>query len=85
MNKNLKYSTYKIISIIQLGNTFDVIKYNEDYEIWDTLVNKTKTNMYSLNPSVTLSNGQIVNIPMKVISIEETKRDGPNRFGTSKK
>ena len=33
---------------------------------------------------IQLNSGEIVNIPMKVVSVEEVKTDNFNRFGTSK-
>lgn len=40
--------TFKFTKI--KGNTFDVIKYNEDFEIWATLLNKTRTGSFNLTP-----------------------------------
>ena len=65
------------------GNTFDYVKYNEDFEIWAMLENKTYSREFNLNPSVTLENGQVVNIPMSAISVEEVTSEEFDRFGTS--
>ena len=73
---------FKALFLFWLGNTFDVVKYNEDYEIWDTLTKKTNADLYKLNAAVVLRNGQTVNVPMKVISVEDVKEEFPNRFGT---
>ena len=67
------------------GNTFDYVKYNEDFEIWAMLENKTYSREFNLNPSVTLENGQVVNIPMSAISVEEVTSEEFDRFGTSNK
>ena len=70
--------------VFLLGNTFDVVQYNEDFEIWSNLTNKTNSNAFNITFSVALDNGQTVNIPMRVISIEVDDGVDFNRFGTSK-
>lgn len=66
------------------GNTFDVVKYNENFEIWNTLKNMTNSNNFTLSVNVSGDRDRVITIPMTVISIQEGHNTSNNRYGTSK-
>jgi hypothetical protein len=61
------------------------VKYNEDFEIWETLLNKTRRGEFTFTATVTLNNGLTSNIPMTAISIEEPLPEGGGFFGGTSK
>jgi hypothetical protein len=61
-----------------------VVKYNENFEIWNTLKNLTNSNNFTLSVNVTGDRDRITTIPMTVIGIQEGHNTTNNRYGTSK-
>jgi hypothetical protein len=69
---------------VNQGNTFDVVKYNENFEIWNTLKNMTNSNNFTLSVNVSGDRDRVITIPMTVVGIQEGHNTSNNRYGTSK-
>ena len=62
-----------------------MVKYNEDLEIWETLLNKTRKHEFNFTADILLNNGQQVSLSLSAIHIDDTPREGVTFFGGTSK